>query len=383
MLNYDTRYPSVADLKARAKRRMPKFAFEYVDGGIDQEHGKRRNRNAWHEVILTPRYLRDVSDTDLTVPLFGHDYALPFGVPPIGLGDMMWARAEASLARAAQRANIPYILSTFSTTPLEDIAQLAPDVCWFQLYVPKEVEVMKDLLARVKRANYRALVVTLDIPVGAKRNRELRCGLKLPFSWTPWIVWQCMTHPRWSLATLRHGAPDFVNVAAYRKGGNEGLAQFITQFNMHGVTRERIEMLRELWEGPLILKGAQHPQDMRDAADLGVDGLIISNHGGRQLDAAPTSVDSLRALPDDLRERLTIMVDCGIRSGADVVRGGALGAQMTFSGRAFFWGVGALGPPGAQQVVEIFRDEITRTLKQIGCPSFAALERGWLAQSQS
>ncbi|MDD9875607.1 MAG: alpha-hydroxy acid oxidase, partial [Gammaproteobacteria bacterium] len=272
-MNYDTRFPSVADLKARAKKRMPGFAFEYVDGGIDQEHGKRRNREAWHDMVLTPRYLRDVSRADLSAPVFGHAYSLPLGVPPVGLGNMMWPGAEAALARAAQRANIPYILSTFSTTDLDEIAALAPDVCWFQLYVPKSAEVMKHLLKRVARANYRVLVVTLDIPVGAKRNRELRCGLKLPFSWTPGIVWQCATHPNWSLRTLRHGRPDFVNIAAYREDPNRGLSQFITHFNMHGVTRERLSLIRDLWDGPLVLKGVQYEQDMRDAADLGVDGL--------------------------------------------------------------------------------------------------------------
>ncbi|MDD9857398.1 MAG: alpha-hydroxy acid oxidase [Gammaproteobacteria bacterium] len=380
-MNYDTRFPSVADLKARAKKRMPGFAFEYVDGGIDQEHGKRRNREAWHDMVLTPRYLRDVSRADLSAPVFGHAYSLPLGVPPVGLGNMMWPGAEAALARAAQRANIPYILSTFSTTDLDEIAALAPDVCWFQLYVPKSAEVMKHLLKRVARANYRVLVVTLDIPVGAKRNRELRCGLKLPFSWTPGIVWQCATHPNWSLRTLRHGRPDFVNIAAYREDPNRGLSQFITHFNMHGVTRERLSLIRDLWDGPLVLKGVQYEQDMRDAADLGVDGLIISNHGGRQLDAAPAAAHTLRGVPAEVHQRMTIMADSGIRTGLDVVRAGALGARMAFSGRSFFWGMGAMGRAGADQVVEIFRDEISRTLKQVGCASFTAMDRGWLIAS--
>ena len=377
-MNYDTRLPSIPDLKRRARKRMPGFAFDYLDGAIDEERGKWRNREAWHEVVLTPRYLRDVSDTDLTVRLFGHDYSLPFGVPPVGLGNMLWPGAEMALANAARRANIPYILSTFSTTELEKIARAAPEVCWFQLYVPAKVEVMRDLLERVKQAGYRVLVVTLDIPVGAKRNRELRNGLKLPFSLTPNLLWQGLIHPAWALQTALRGRPDFVNVARYREGANEGLSQFITNFNMPGVTRERVEMIRALWDGPLVLKGVQHEQDMREAADIGVDGIIVSNHGGRQLDAAPTSVQSLRTVPPQLRERMTIMVDSGIRTGMDVVRAGALGASMTFSGRAFFWGVGALGKPGANQVVEIFRDEITRALKQLGCESFAQMDQRWL-----
>ena len=378
-LKYDTRYPSVADLKQRAKKRIPSFAFDYVDGGIDEEHGKRRNRDAWHEIELTPRYLRDVTSADLSTRVFGHEYAMPFGVPPVGLGNMMWPGSEMALASAAQKANIPYILSTFSTTELEKIAKVAPDVCWFQLYVPQKVEVMKDLLGRVKDAGFNALVVTLDIPVGAKRNRELKNGLKLPFSFTPKIIWEAMTHPKWSIETLIHGQPDFVNVLRYKEGPNEGLAQFITNFNMHGVTRERIELIRELWDGPLVLKGIQHDQDIRDGIDIGVDGIIISNHGGRQLDAAPTSVRSLRELSLEARARLEVMVDCGIRTGMDVVRARSLGASMTFSGRSFFWGMGAMGQGGANQVIEIFRDEIDRSLKQLGCPAINAMNSSWLA----
>ena len=279
--------------------------------------------------------------------IFGRDYALPVGVPPVGLGNMMWPGAELALARAAQAANIPYILSTFSTTDLAEIADAAPDVGWFQLYVPRKMAVMEDLLARVRDAGYRVLVVTLDIPVGAKRNRELRCGLKLPFSMSAEMLWQCATHPAWSLATaaysLRRGLPDFVNVKRYMEGEDSGLAAFITRFNMQGVTRERVAKIREIWDGPVVLKGVQCVADMRAAVELGMDGIIVSNHGGRQLDAAPAAAESLRAVPDEVRGALTVMADSGIRSGMDVVRAAALGAQMTFSGRSFYWGVGALG----------------------------------------
>ncbi|MBX2869005.1 MAG: alpha-hydroxy-acid oxidizing protein [Acidiferrobacterales bacterium] len=377
-MKYDTRFPSIADLKTRAKKRIPNFAFDYVDGGIDDEHGKRRNREAWHEVEIVPRYLTDVTSADKTTRIFNHDYALPIGIPPIGLGNMMWPGAEMALAGAAQKNNIPYILSTFSTTPLEEIAKAAPDVCWFQLYVPQQVEVMKDLLGRVKNAGFNALVVTLDIPVGAKRNRELKNGLKLPFSFTPNIVWQSMIHPTWAMQTLAHGQPDFVNVLQYKEGPNEGLATFITNFAMHGVTRERIEMIRDMWDGPLILKGVQYDQDFRDALDIGVDGVVVSNHGGRQLDAAPASADSLRNVAVEIGARMTVMVDSGIRTGMDVIRARALGAEMTFSGRSFFWGMGAMGTGGAEQVIEIYRDEIDRTLKQVGCGSYAEMDRSWL-----
>ncbi len=378
-LQYNTRYPSIADLKVKAKRRIPGFAFDYVDGGIDEEHGKRRNREAWHEIELIPRYLRDVTSANQTVEIFGHRYHMPVGVPPVGLGNMMWPGAELALAHACQRTDIPYILSTFSTTLLEDIARQAPDVCWFQLYVPKDVEVMKDLLGRVQSAGFHVLIITLDIAVGAKRNRELKNDLKLPFRMTPRIVWEAVTHPLWSLNTLTHGQPDFVNINPYRKSSDSGLAAFLTSFNMNGVTRERVEMIRDLWKGPLVLKGVQHEEDIRACLDIGIDGVIVSNHGGRQLDAAPSSVHSLREVSAEARTRMTIMVDSGIRTGMDAVRARALGAEMVFSGRSFFWGMGALGKKGAQQVVEIFRDEIDRTLKQLGCPSWEAMDHSWLS----
>ena len=378
-MHYDTRYPGIADLKARARKRLPNFAFDYVNGAIDDERGKQRNREAFHNLHMTPRYLRDVTTVDLTVSLFDRQYAMPFGVPPVGLGNMIWPGSETALAQAAQKANIPYILSTFSTTDMRQIAELAADVCWFQLYVPQTVSVMQDLIAQVKNAGFHVLVVTLDIPVGAKRNRELKNGLQLPFRLTPNMVHQALTHPLWSWQTLRHGMPDFVNVARYRTRADQALSEFITQFNMKGVTAERLRLIRRLWSGPLVVKGVQYPQDALEAMHIGVDGVIISNHGGRQLDAAPSSIDSLRQLPDAVHQNMAVMIDSGVRSGLDVVRSKALGAQMAFSGRSCFYAVGALGGNGAQQVVEIYRDEITRTLQQLGCVSFAAMDGSWLA----
>ena len=378
-MDYDTRLPGIDDLKRLARRRLPNFAFDYLEAGIDREVGKRRNREALDAVRLTPRYLRDVSATDIEATIFGRRYAMPLGVAPVGLGNMIWPQGERSLAAAAQRANIPYVLSTFSTTDLEEIAQTAPDVCWFQLYTPRQPAALRDLLARVQAAGFQVLVVTVDIPVGAKRNRELKNGLKLPFSFTWNIVWQSMTHPRWALATLRHGRPDFVNVQRYRSGPTTGLAEFITNFSVQGVSQEHLRMIRNIWKGPLVVKGVQHPQDALAALNLGADGLIVSNHGGRQLDGAPSSVESLRQLPDEVRSKTTVMLDSGVRTGLDIVRAKALGAEMAFSGRPFFYGVAALGTKGGRQVVGIFRDELTRTLQQVGCPSFESMDGSWLA----
>ncbi|NKB77704.1 MAG: alpha-hydroxy-acid oxidizing protein [Gammaproteobacteria bacterium] len=378
-MKYDTRYPSVADLKLRARKRIPNFAYDYVDGAIDEEIGKKRNRDAFHEIVMTPRYLIDVTSVSTESELFGRKYSLPIGVPPIGLGNMMWPGAEMALATAAQKSNIPYILSTFSTTLLEEIADTAKDVCWFQLYVPKKQSVMKEIIDRAKKSGFNALVVTLDIPVGAKRNRELKNGLKLPFSFTPNIIWQSMIHPRWAMGTLMHGAPDFVNVLPYKEGPNQGLAEFISDFAMAGVTLERLKEIRKLWDGPLILKGTQYEKNALDAINLGVDGFIVSNHGGRQLDAAPSSVQTLREMSEQVRKTATIMLDSGIRTGMDVVRAKALGADFSFSGRSFYYGMGAMGKEGANQVIEIFRDEITRTLQQVGCHAFEQMDSSWLS----
>jgi isopentenyl diphosphate isomerase/L-lactate dehydrogenase-like FMN-dependent dehydrogenase len=379
-INYDTRYPGVADLKARARRRLPKFAFDYVDAAIDYERGKRRNRESFHQIRLTPRYLRDVAATDISTTVFGDAYAMGFGVSPVGLGNMMWPGSEMALAKAAQVARIPFVLSTFSTTPMEEVAEAAPEVSWFQLYVPKKLEVTREIIARAGEAGFRVLVVTLDIPVGAKRNRELKNGLKLPFSFTPAMVWQGMLHPVWALGQLRHGSPDFVNMREYREDPDQGLANLVSEFTMPGVTLERICEIRRLWDGPLVLKGIQYVQNALDAMNVGVDGIIVSNHGGRQLDAAPTSVEAFRSLPDEIVNNMTVMIDSGIRTGLDVVRSKALGAEFAFSGRSFYYGVGAMGEKGARQVIEIFRDEITRTLQQLGCRSFDQMDASWISE---
>ncbi len=375
---YDIRYPSVQDLKLRAKKRLPKFAFDYIDGAIDEEHGKWRNRHAWHDILLTPRYLTDIQQIDTGCTLFGHRYSLPFGVSAVGLGNMMWPGAEKALATAAQRANLPYMLSTFSTTPLETIAKVAPDVCWFQLYVPKREAVLEDILQRVAQAGFNVLVVTLDIPVGAKRNRELKNNLKLPFRVTPAMIWQAMTHPTWTLATLRAGTPDFVNVQAYRDNANQNLASFISDFTMAGVPLECIKKIRDLWKKPLVIKGIQHEANAQALLEIGVDGLQLSNHGGRQLDAAPTSVATLKQLAK-LKPSTSLLVDSGLRNGIDVLRAKALGADMAFMGRPFFYSMGALGARGADHLMAIYQDEITRSLQQIGCHRFEDLDASWLA----
>ena len=365
----------------RARKRIPGFAFDYLEGGIGGEYCLRRNRTDLNDILLWPRYLTDVTEVDTCCNLFGHTYDLGIGVAPVGLGNMMWPNSEIHLAAAAQKANIPYVLSTMSTTPLEKIAELAPDVSWFQLYVPQDKEFMQDMIKRVKESGYKVLVVTADIPVGAKRDKELKNGLILPFKFTPRIIGQAMLRPTWTLQTLRHGIPSFVNLSTYSDLKNiKHLSEFLTRFFMSGVTAERIKEIRTLWDGPLVIKGLQRIDDIEQCISLGADGVIVSNHAGRQLDAAPSSIDTVSFLPESLRHKTTVLFDSGVRSGLDVVRAKAMGARAVFSGRSFLYAMAAAGHDGGRQVIEIYRDEITRTLQQLGCTAFDAMDGSWLDQ---
>ena len=378
-MKYNPRLPSVADMELRARKRMPRFAWEYLTSGIGDEHGLYRNRSSLDEVLLWPRYLTNVGEVDTSCELFGQRYELGIGISPIGLANMMWPNAERQLAKAAQQANVPYTLSTMGTTPLEDIAKLAPDTGWFQLYVPRDGGVMQDLIKRVKEAGYKVLVITVDIPVGAKRDKELKNGLILPFKFTPSIVGQTLLKPVWLMKTLGQGIPRFINLAPYGDLKDvKHLGEFLTRFFMPGVTLERIKEIRDLWHGPLVIKGLQRSEDIRQCHDAGINGVILSNHGGRQLDAAPSSVQALQQLDQSLKERMTIILDSGVRSGLDIVRAKALGASAAFSGRSYLYAMAAVGDDGGRQVIEIFRDEVTRTLQQIGCSRFEQLDQAWL-----
>ena len=380
-MNYDPKLPSVADMAIKARQRIPHFALDYLEGGIGGEYCLQRNRSDLDDVLLWPRYLRDVSEVDLSCELFGHTYELGIGASPVGLANMMWPNAEVHLASAAQQKNVPYILSTMSTTPLEQIAELASDVCWFQLYVPRERGVMKDIIKRVSDAGFKALVVTVDLPIGAKRDKELKNGLILPFRLTPRLIYQAAMRPLWSMLTLKYGIPEFVNLTPYGKVKNiNHLGEFLTHFFCSGVTTERIREIRDLWQGPLIIKGVQRAVDIEQCYALGIDGVIISNHAGRQLDAAPSSIKALSEVPEELRNKITLLLDSGIRNGLDVVRARALGARASFSGRSFLYAMAAVGNDGGRQVIEIYRDEIKRTLQQLGCVSFEALDASWLKQ---
>lgn len=365
-------YPSIEDLKTKARSRLPSFIYEFLDGGIDHEICKLSNRKHFDDLKITPRYLTDVSDINIETRVFGKRYSTPIGISPVGLGNMIWPGAEGILARAAQERNIPYIFSSYGTSSLEEISDIAPDVCWYQMYVPANYDTLTDLINRVSDSGFHVLVVTVDNPAGAKRNREIKSNLRFPIRPTPDLLREMALNPSWSLETIRHGLPNLNNLKKYNTD-NQNLHDFISNYMAKGVTKDHISTIRNLWNGPLVLKGCQHIDDISCAIGLGVDGFIISNHGGRQFDAAPSTISSLLNLAPTFEQKTTLMIDSGIRSGLDVVKSGIGGAEMAFSGRSFYWGVSALGAYGGNHVIELFRSEIEMAFRQIGCRSFSGL----------
>ena len=377
------RYPSVADLERRARRRIPRFAWDYLAGGSGEERLVARNREAFDQVLMTPRFFVDISPSDLTMEVFGKTYALPIGISPIGQAGLVWPGVEAMLARAAKRAGIPYLLSTVSTAVMEEIGEIGGDHAWFQLYPPADREIEKDLINRAQASGFAAMIVTIDVPVQARRLRDIRNGFAVP----PHITWrnivQAALAPEWSIATLRHGLPRFRTVEPYvaDKLDMKESAVFLGRQFTGPMTREHFADIRRQWQGPLIVKGIQHPDDARLVVDLGADGIIVSNHGGRQLDGERATIDILPEVVEAVGDRTTVMLDSGIRSGLDVVRGLARGAHYTFSGRSFMYAVAALGEAGGDHVIDILRQELVHVLGELGCQRAVDMNGAWLATS--
>lgn len=368
------RYPHVSYLRRDARRRVPHFAFEYADGGAGNEDaGIERNWAALDAVELVPRYGVMPSLPPCDIELFGRRYSAPIGVAPMGGPAIVWPGADLHLARAAQRARIPYVLSTVGGTTIEKIAEVAPDVFWFQLYrfANNDHAIGFDLLRRAAAVDCRALVLTLDVPVRSTRPRETAIGLAGAFQINAGMVLQAALAPRWLMALARHGTPRFANIRAYTAADaslNELIA--FTRREMGGAfTWDDVAKYRERWKGTLIVKGVLHPQDAETAASLGVDGIVVSNHGGRQLEALPAPVDALPAVVRAAGSRTTVLMDSGVRSGADVVRACALGAAGTFAGKAFLWGLGALGEEGPGHVIDLLIEETQAALGQLGAHS--------------
>jgi L-lactate dehydrogenase (cytochrome) len=365
------RYPTIDYLRRRARARLPHFAFEYSDGGSGKDDaGIRRNWAALDAVEFVPRYGVMPSLPPCDVELFGRRYAAPIGIAPMGGPAIVWPGADIYLARAAQRARIPYTLGTVGCATIEQIAEVAPDVFWFQLYraARNDHAVGFDLVRRAQAAGCHALVLTLDVPVRTTRAREVVVGLGGAFHPDLKMLLQMAMSPAWTLALQKNGIPRFSNLRAYAGEGASinDMVAFARREMGGAFTWEEVARYRDRWKGTLIVKGIMHPADADKAVSLGVDGMFVSNHGGRQIEALPAPIDVLPAIVKQVGRRATVMMDSGIRSGTDVVRAYALGAAAVFAGKAFLWGLGALGEEGPTHVIDLLIEETQAALGQLG-----------------
>ncbi|MET4699930.1 (S)-mandelate dehydrogenase [Constrictibacter sp. MBR-5] len=366
---------NVDDLRKLAKKRMPKIAFDFIEGGCDDEDGLTRNERAFRDKAIVPRYMVDVSKRDQTATLFGRTYASPFGISPTGLAALFRPGADMMLAEAARDANLPFVMSGTGTGLIEDLGRVAPDHGWYQLYPARDRKISEDIIRRAHDAGLSTLVVTVDVPAGSKRERNMRNGFTRPLRLSLLTKLDALRYPGWLSDYLKHGMPMFQNWQRYA-GPNadaDAVATFVSSQTRASVTWKDIEDFRRLWPGNFVIKGIMHPDDALRAAELGVDGLVVSNHGGRQLDRAPAALDVLPAINAAVGDRMTLMLDSGIRRGSDVVIALCMGAKFVFLGRPTLYGAAAGGVPGVARALTIVREELDMTMAQMGAPTLADL----------
>lgn len=376
------RAASIDDLRRLAKRRIPRFAFDLVDGGAESERNMRRNVEAFEEVELTPRYMIDVSEIDTHAEIFGQTFDLPFGMAPIGMLNAFWPDADLILARLCARENIPYVASSAASTTLERLAEAAAGNGWFQLYVSGDPEVTESLISRAEAAEYRVMLVTADVPAAGKRDRDIRNQLSVPFRITPDVLLQLIANPTWSLTSLRHGKPNIANYADLLRSATS-YADVQKTLITPGFTWEDLKRIRDRWQGTLLVKGILHPDDAVRCAELGCEGVVVSNHGGRQVAFGPPTIEALPPIAEALGGQIKIILDSGVRRGADVLRAKALGADFAFTGRALAYGVGAGAAAGADRALEILKLELVRALGQLGTSSFRGVGASGITPSSS
>jgi L-lactate dehydrogenase (cytochrome) len=366
------RYLSLDDFEQTARRRLPKFLYGYISGGAETDAAVADNRRAFEEYGFVPRVLNDVSGREQTTKLFGKTYASPFGIPPMGSAALCAYRGDIVLARAAAAMNVPMCLSASSLITLEDVRRENP-AAWYQAYLAGDAARIEPLVDRVANAGYDTFVVTADVPVSPNRENNIRNGFQVPLAVTPRVAWDTMTHPHWLFGTwartlLNHGMPHFENMDATRGPPvlSKNLMRNIGKRDQ--LAWKHVELIRRRWKGKLVIKGLIAPADARIARESGVDGVIVSNHGGRQLDA---TVSSMRTLPEIAAEAggMTVMLDGGIRRGTDILKALALGAQFVFIGRPLLYAAVAAGETGVQRALGLMRDEIDRDMALLGIRS--------------
>ena len=366
---------NIEDLRKLAKKRLPKIAYDFIEGGTDDEVGLQTNEQAFRQARIVPRYLVDVSVRDQSTTIFGRTYSSPIGIAPTGLAGLFRRGADLMLAEAARDANVPFIMSGSATGSIEDLAKLAPDHGWYQLYSSKDEAISEDLIKRTADAGLKTLVFTVDVPEGSNRERNIRNGWGRPLKLSWATKMEALEHPAWMLEWMRHGTPYFSNWAKYAGAGASAdkVADLVAYQNRAPMTWKHVERFRQIFPGNFVLKGIMHPDDAIRAHSLGVDGIMVSNHGARQLDNAPSPLHVLPAIRDAVGDKMTVMFDGGIRRGLDAIIALCMGAKFVFQGRPTLYGVTAGGVQGAKAALGIFRREIDLSMAQMGAAKIADL----------
>ena len=366
---FDTRYPSTEMLRAKAQKRMPGFAYDYLSGGCMSNRNLRRNTEEIRETQLKPYYLNEYPGADMSVELFGKRYSAPFGIAPVGLQGLMWPKACEILAKAATKGSIPFVLSTVTTASIEEVARITEGDFWFQLYHPREDDLRDKLLQRAADAGCQTLVVLADTPVFGYRPKEIRNGLSIPPRMSLRNICQMMANPTWSFSQLAAGVPSFKTLEEYIPEGLnlKHLGQFMNKTFSGRLSADRVKRLRDKWSGNLVIKGVVEPEDAEQAIAAGVDGIIVSNHGGRQLDSGQSTIESLKNLAGEFGSRTRLMMDGGIRNGSDIACCLASGASFVFAGRAPMYGVCALGRRGGDHAITLLKRQLNQVMEQVAC----------------
>ena len=368
-------YPAISDLRDRARRRIPRFVWEYLDSATGTEATKHRNRAGLDRIGLMPSILHGEMTADLSVNLLGQTLPLPFGVAPVGMSGLMWPDAEGHLARAAARAGIPYTLSTVASQSPEDIAPHLGPQAWFQMYPPRDQEIRRDMLARARSAGFSVLVLTVDVPVASRRERQTRSGLTQPPRLTPRLLAQVALCPAWAMGMAQHGMPRMRGLEKYTPETSNALSstQHAGYLLRTSPDWDYVRWLRDHWEGPLLVKGVLRAEDAAPLKDCGVDAIWVSNHAGRQFDGAPASIDALREIR--VETDLPLIFDSGIEGGLDILRAYACGADFVMLGRAFHYALAALGPTGIDHLIDILLKDLQANMGQLGAKTLKSLPK--------
>mgnify|MGYP006175504543 CR=1 FL=1 len=370
-MNLMNKYPRLSDLKKPASKRIPKFVYAYLDSGTGHDHAKDGNRAFLDGIELTPKFMRGRINPDLTTKLGSKTFKAPFGAAPIGLSSLIWPGAESIIGCAAKKYGFPYTLSTVAGESIEMVSRSAGEMAWFQLYAPKDRELMRDLLRRAKGCGYSTLLVTADVPSPSRRERMRIAGAPLGSrgnsAFSSRVIWQSLLRPEWAVRTLFNGGARFRNMESYaKKNGTMGITKFIGDQLNGSLDWDYLSEIRAQWDGDIYLKGLLHGQDAARAVTLGINGIVVSNHGGRQLDAAPSPLAQLSSIREAVGDGVPLIVDSGIMSGLDVVRALAAGADFALIGRGFMYAVAALGKKGGEHAVTILLEEVCDVMAQLG-----------------